>query len=160
MLKIWMTAFMIYRSLSPDYPEVCGMDLGRLVEQLKLHEGVELLPYEDAVGKMTIGIGRNLTDNGISIATAEQMLMEDISRVETELNKVYPEWCDLSENRQLVLADMAFNLGIPRYLLFTNFWAALGEGDYDVAADEMLDSIWANQVGERAVRLAGMMRDG
>lgn len=132
----------------------------KLIALIKLHEGVKQFPYVDTVGKMTIGVGRNITDRGISNATIDQMLQEDIELAQSELDNIYPEWCDLSENRQMVLVDMAFNLGAPRYLSFSKFWSALRRGEYDLAADEMEDSRWSKQVGTRAVRLSGMMRDG
>jgi lysozyme len=131
-----------------------------LIEQLKLHEGVEKYPYVDTVGKMTIGVGRNLTDRGISTATIEQMLIEDIELVQDELDKLHPDWCKLSEKRQRVLIDMCFNLGAPRLNTFTKFWKALKSHRYTEASQEMLDSKWANQVGQRAHTLSKMMNEG
>lgn len=161
MLKAYLVAYFIYRGITPDPSEgVCDMDQDLLIAQLKRHEGVRLLPYQDSVGKWTIGIGRNLTDRGISLSTAEQMLQEDIELAKTDLDSIYPDWCDLSEERQLVLMDMCVNLGAPRYLTFVKFWAALRQGQWDLAAAEMLDSRWANQVGQRAQTLSAMMREG
>lgn len=132
----------------------------RLIELLKQHEGVKNFPYLDSVGKWTLGVGRNISDNGVSNATIEQMLIEDIEKTEGELDRIYPYWCNLSENRQLVLLDMCFNLGAPRYLTFEKFWAALRNDEYGLAADEMIDSKWARQVGERARLLSQMMVEG
>jgi len=161
MLRIYYAAYMTYQALTVQPPiEICMINTDRLIEQLKRHEGIEHLPYIDTQGKMTIGIGRNLTDRGISIATINQMLMEDIELATSELERVYPEYCDLSEDRQLVMANMSFNLGLPRYLKFEKFWAALRQGEWDMAALEMLDSRWAKQVGDRATELAEMMRKG
>ena len=161
MFKTYYTAYLIYQAIAAQPPiEICALNTDRLIEQLKRHEGVEHLPYIDTQGKMTIGIGRNLSDRGISISTINQMLMEDIELATSDLERVYPEYCDLSEDRQLVLANMSFNLGIPRYLKFEKFWAALRQGQWDLAATEMLDSRWAKQVGDRATELADMMRKG
>ena len=136
------------------------MDRDKLIAQLKIHEGVKEFPYVDTVGKVTIGIGRNLTDKGITQDTIEAMLDEDIDEVIEELGRIYPEFCDLTEGRQLVLANVLFNIGAPTYLKFVKFWAALRASDWDTAADEMLDSKWADQVGDRAVELAELMRGG
>lgn len=138
----------------------CTMDDQKLADMLRIHEGERLLPYVDGSGKITIGIGRNLTDRGISAKTMECMFKEDVELAKDELDRIYPDWGDLSEDRQLVLMNMCFNLGAPRYLLFVKFWAALGRRDYEKAADEMLDSRWATQVGQRAIELSHLMREG
>lgn len=131
-----------------------------LIDQLKLHEGVEKYPYTDTVGKTTIGVGRNLTDRGISTATIEQMLVEDIELVQRELDKHYPDWCKLSEKRQRVLIDMCFNMGMPKLNTFSKFWKAVKAGRYVEASNEMIDSRWSKQVGQRAHTLANMMIEG
>ena len=136
------------------------MDRDKLVDQLRIHEGVRQYPYKDTVGKITIGVGRNLTDKGMSQGTIDAMLHEDIDEVIEELDNVYPQWCDLSEGRQLVLANMVFNMGMPTVLKFSRFWAALRASEWDKAASEMLESKWADQVGNRAIELSELMRDG
>jgi len=133
------------------------MDRQRLFTQLKLHEGVEQKAYLCSAGYITIGVGRNLEDRGLSDAEIEFLLDNDVIIVENELTKAFPWWKDMSEIRQRVLADMAFNMGVPRLKGFKNALAAMKEGDYAEAADEMMDSIWAKQVGTRAARLAHMM---
>jgi lysozyme len=55
---------------------------------------------------------------------------------------------------------MAFNLGINRLVKFRKMLEALGKQDYQAAADQMLDSLWVEQVGDRAKRLADLMRNG
>lgn len=161
MIRLYYAAYMTYRALTVEPEiEICSMDDSRLKEQLRRHEGVKRFPYVDSVGKMTVGVGRNLSDRGISMATMEQMLTEDIELATSELDKIYPDWCELSENRQLVLANMTFNLGAPRYLTFEKFWAALRQAQYELAASEMMDSRWARQVGERAVELSELMKNG
>jgi lysozyme len=122
-----------------------------------LHEGKRNLPYEDTEGHLTIGYGHNL-DVPLSDKAIEQILLDDIATAESELDRIFPDWRDLSESRQNVLVDMMFNLGAPRYLSFVKFWAAMREEDYQTAAEEMVDSKWAIQVGTRAEVLADMMR--
>lgn len=131
--------------------------MSNLLEQIKRHEGLRLKPYRDTVGKLTIGYGRNLDDVGITKAEAERMLLMDISRTEDELLQ-FDWYSDLEPHRQDVLVNMCFNMGLPTLLKFKNMIAALESGDYDKAADEMLDSKWARQVGGRAEELAEQMR--
>ena len=71
-----------------------------------------------------------------------------------------PWWRHQSEVRKVVLVDMCYNLGINRFLGFKKMLAAVKEGNYDTAADEMLNSKWATQVKGRAVELAQLMREG
>lgn len=124
------------------------------------HEGLQLKPYMDSSNKLTIGVGRNLDDTGISRDEALLLLHNDINRVETGLDKTIPWWRNLSENRQKVLVSMAFNLGLDGLMRFNRMLAALQDGDYSAAAEEMLASKWAAQVGVRAVELADMMENG
>ena len=131
-----------------------------LVNQLMRHEGVELNLYQCTAGKQTIGVGRNLDDMGITQDEAMYLLNNDVERVEKELKKNIHFLSGLSDNRKIVLINMAFNLGINRLLKFKNMLGALGQHDYAAAADEMLNSKWAEQVGSRANELAENMRTG
>lgn len=131
-----------------------------LLDQLKGHEGLELYPYTDTTGHLTIGVGRNLDDRGISHDEAMVLLRNDVEAVEAELEENLPVIEDLNAARQMVIINMAFNLGVPTLLVFDNMIAALQAGQFDVAAEEMLDSLWADQVGERAAELATVMRTG
>ena len=136
------------------------MDIDQLIIELNRDEGLRLLPYRDTVGKLTIGVGRNLDDVGISIAEANNMLINDINRVLPQLDKSMPWWRDLSEARQRVLCNMAFNLGITKLLKFTKTLKMMQDGNYKQAAEAMRQSLWYRQVGVRAERLAVMMDNG
>lgn len=131
-----------------------------LKNQLLLHEGLSLKPYRDLVGKLTIGVGRNLEDKGIREVEADFMLENDIAEVVGKLDTKLSWWTKLSKIRKLVLMDMCFNLGLKGLLSFKKTLAAMKEERWDTAADEMLDSLWHKQVGRRAERLAYMMRTG
>ena len=122
-----------------------------------MHEGLKLTPYRCTADKLTIGVGRNLDDVGITQDEAEYLLDNDILRCCDDLDRNMSWWRDLSETRQRVLVDMVFNLGISRFMKFQNAIDALANGNYKGAAEEMLDSRWANQVGQRAMRLANAM---
>lgn len=136
------------------------MNYNRLIEQLKLHEGVRDRPYKDSVGKLTIGVGRNLTDKGLKPKEIEYLLMNDIMDCIDDLNKYLPWWRQLNEVRQRVLMDMCFNLGIGGLLGFKNTLAFIQSGNYEQASQNMLLSKWASQVGQRSRRLSEMMRTG
>jgi lysozyme len=135
------------------------MDIEALKDQLILHEGLKLEPYQCTAGKLTIGVGRNIEDIGITEDEARYLLDNDILRVCDELDRNLPWWRDLSDARQRVLVDMVFNLGISRFMQFQNTIAAIESGDYDLGAQEMLNSRWADQVGNRAKTLSRMMRE-
>ncbi len=134
--------------------------LDLVTADLRRDEGERLKPYRDTVGKLTIGIGRNLDDVGISAEESAFLLANDIAKVEKQLDERLPWWRTLSINRQRVLINMAFNMGIFGLLGFKNTLAFVQAGDYARAADNMLISKWAKQVKGRAVRLAELMRNG
>ncbi len=136
------------------------MNRDDLRSMLVLHEELRLKPYKCTAGKVTIGVGRNLDDKGITQAEAFALLENDIDEVCRELDQVCPWWRQMTDRRQQVLADMCFNLGLGRLKGFVNTLAFMKAGEYDKAADGMLASLWASQVGTRAQRLARMMREG
>lgn len=136
------------------------MDRDVLKAQLRAHEGVRSNPYRDTVGKVTIGVGRNLDDKGLRPTEIAFLLANDVDEVMEEIALHLPWFDALSEKRQLVVADMVFNLGMPRFLEFKRMIAAINAGHYDVASTQMLESKWARQVGQRAKTLAGMMSAG
>ncbi|MDE1145655.1 MAG: glycoside hydrolase family protein [Azospirillaceae bacterium] len=136
------------------------MDLGLLVTDLRRDEGVRLKPYTDTVGKLTIGVGRNLTDTGLSAAEVDVLLTNDITAVADGLERSLPWSRALSEARQRALANMAFNMGLPTLLTFHTTLGHLQAGRFDQAADAALASKWASQVGGRAQRVAALIRAG
>ena len=131
-----------------------------MVRQLRLHEGERLKPYRCTAGKLTIGVGRNLEDRGITREESAMLLANDVAAEERELLRALPWVATLDEVRQRVLLDMAFNMGIVGLLGFKNTLATIQAGDYQRAAAMMLDSKWAGQVGQRAERLSRMMATG
>jgi lysozyme len=131
-----------------------------VVEQIKREEGLRLTPYNDSVGKLTIGYGRNLEDVGISLDEAEYLLANDISKVKIALAQKIPWMTGLNEPRQAVLVGMAFQMGVNGLLLFKNTLAMVKSGEYESAAKNMLKSLWAKQTPERALRMANQMASG
>lgn len=136
------------------------MNKAKLAEQLKKHEGLRLKPYTDTVGKLTIAIGRNLEDKGITEQEALLMLSNDVDYFYNQLNKNLTWFKSLDDARQNVLVNMAFNLGIRGLLTFKMTLSLIEYGDYDNAATEMLNSVWAYQVGQRAIELSKQMATG
>jgi len=135
--------------------------LVRVKEQLIRHEGMRLKPYRCTAGKLTIGVGRNLDDRGISKPEAMLLLDNDILNCETELLEHLPVvYTGLNETRKAVLINMCFNLGISGLLGFKNTLAFIGVRDFERAANNMLASKWAKQVGLRAIELSEQMRKG
>jgi lysozyme len=124
------------------------------------HEGTRLFPYTDTVGKLTIGIGRNLTDIGISQDEADMLLTNDLDRARTGIAEAWPPFSQLDEVRQAVIEDMAFNMGVAGLLQFHNTLAAVAAGNWQEAHDGMLASKWAKQVGPRATEDAEIMLTG
>lgn len=118
-------------------------------------------PYNDTADhpKITIGYGRNLTDNGISLEEAEFLFENDFARVQKELS-LYNWYKIQPAEVQYALINMCFNLGITKLLGFTRMIAALIMKDYAKAAEEALDSKWAKQVPNRAKDIAVMIREG
>jgi lysozyme len=133
-----------------------------LLDYYYLHEGLRLKPYLDTVGVLTIGVGRNLEDKGISESEAMLMLDHDIDDAILDVQAVTgrPTFLKLNGPRRAVLINMAFNLGRTRLRSFKNMLRCVEQGDFEGAAREMLDSKWAVQVGQRAVELADIMRTG
>jgi len=136
-----------------------SFDYDALRRQLIAHEGFERRPYRDTVGKLTIGVGRNLDDVGLSDSEVRLLLDNDILYRVTILTRVFPWFKAQDGIRQRVLIDLSF-MGLAKLLTFTRMLDAWALGDYDTAADELLDSRYARQVGSRAVTLAAMLRTG
>ena len=136
------------------------MQKDSLKQQLIIDEDLKLKPYRDSVGKLTIGVGRNLDDVGLTREEALQLLDNDIQRAYSELTNALPWTQKLDDARQNVLLNMTFNLGIGRLLGFKKTLEFVRLGEFEEAAVEMLDSTWARQVGARATRLADVMRSG
>lgn len=136
------------------------MNIPKLQAQLVIDEGKKKRVYTDTVGKLTVGVGRNISDRDFSDDEIALMLANDITIVEKALDINVPWWRQMNDARQNVLANMCFNMGWQRLSQFKNTLSAMLTGRFDDAAKGMMDSLWAKQVGDRAKRLAEMMRTG
>lgn len=122
-------------------------------------EGRERKPYRDSVGKLTIGVGRNLDDRGLRQSEIDLLLTNDIEEVVTACAAL-PYWNLLDPVRQLVVADLVFNLGLSKWLQFVRANEALERKEWGRAAIELEHSRWFNQTGRRARKLVKAMQTG
>jgi len=136
------------------------MNLQRLYTTLERHEKYKQKAYRCSAGKLTIGIGRNIDDKGISRAESMILLANDVSEVIDWLRKDYWWFDSLDAVRQEVIINMGFNLGRKGFSGFKKTIGYISDGKFDQAAAEMLNSLWADQVGYRAQELARAMASG
>ena len=145
------------------------MDIEKLREQLKIDEGCVYEIYNDHLGYPTFGIGHLVIEsdpeNGEEIGTpvSESRVIEafeqDVETVLSDCAILYPDFDELPEEVQQIVAHMMFNLGRPRLSKFAGMKRGVDSQDWDAAADEMVDSRWYRQVGARAERLVERMRN-
>ena len=145
------------------------MNVEKLREQLKIDEGCVYEIYNDHLGYPTFGIGHLVREsdpeNGSPLGTevSEDRVNEafdaDVEIVLSDCNTLYPDFEDLPEEAQQIIANMMFNLGRPRLSKFVGMKRGVDAKDWDSAADEMVDSRWYRQVGARAERLVNRMRE-
>ena len=128
-------------------------------EQIKEDEGLSLMPYDCTAGVLTIGYGRAIGINGISQEEAETLLINDVTVAANDARQYLGDTAfeALNPERQAVLINMAFNLGLSRLRQFVKLRAAILESDWEEASAQMLSSKWADQVKGRAIRLAEIM---
>tara|TARA_Y100000401_G_scaffold101213_2_gene90626 strand:+ start:1951 stop:2415 length:465 start_codon:yes stop_codon:yes gene_type:complete len=142
----------------------------RLKEEITADEGKVLEIYKDHLGYPTVGVGHLILESdeefGQPIGTkitetrCDELLFRDLNIVLSECeDRFHNNWIDWPEEVKLIIANMAFNLGLTRLVKFKKMFAALNEGDYKKASEEGLDSRWAKQVYNRAKRLMNRLRD-
>ena len=145
------------------------MNVDVLRKQLEIDEGVVHEIYLDHLGYPTFGIGHLVTDDdpeyGANVGTKvdETRCIEafesDLESVLSDCKILYPNFDDLPEEAQQIIANMMFNMGRPRLTKFKMMKDAVDNGDWNEAADQMVDSRWYAQVGKRAERLVDRMRN-
>lgn len=133
------------------------MDALKLIE---FEEGYQQFPYRCTANKLTVGIGRNLEVNGVSLEEARCLAMNDIRAAETGLSDSLPWFSGLDVVRRAVLISMVFQMGLQAVLKFKRTLREVERGEYENAASFMLESLWAQQTPKRARRAAEMMRTG
>ena len=134
------------------------MDMDRLRKTIIRHEGSRLKMYQDTLGIWTIGVGHNIQEKGISPDVMALILEADIEASLADLKRNISFFSDLPEQIQEALVNLCFNMGIPRLLQFKKTLAYLRDEDFKSAANELLDSRYAAQVGQRAIEISDMIR--
>ena len=134
--------------------------MNKLIEQLKIHEGFRSTVYTCSGGKKTCGYGRNLEDIGISEEEAEMLLKNDVYEATNQLLNAFPWMTTFSDVRISAMINFTFNVGIGTVRKFSNTIEYLKNEDWEAAADEMMDSKWAEQVGDRAIQITEQIRTG
>ena len=144
------------------------MNLEQLQEDLEVDEGVVYAVYKDHLGYPTFGIGHLILesdpeygqddDTPVSEDRVTEAFQSDCESVLKDCDILYPNFDDLPEEAQLVIANMMFNMGRPRLSKFKGMKRGVDARDWDAAADEMVDSGWYKQVTKRADRLVDRMR--
>mgnify|MGYP000153019157 FL=1 len=144
------------------------MNIEKLREEIEYDEGNVEEIYLDHLGLPTFGIGHLVRDDdpesGLPVGTpvdndrVVEAFESDIETVLSDCNKLYPDFNDLPEEAQRVIANMMFNMGRPRLSKFKGMKAGVDARDWNRAADEMVDSRWYRQVTNRADRLVERIR--
>lgn len=130
-----------------------------------LYESEDKVPYayQDSKGYWTIGVGRLIDKRlggGLSDDEIEYLLSNDMKKAEITARKLVKNFDALTDNRKVVILDLAFNLGETKLAKFINTLKAINEGRWEDAAKGMENSLWYKQVGRRSKKLVQMMRQG
>lgn len=132
------------------------MNFNKIKSSLKKHEGKRNLPYQDSLGVWTVGYGHNM-NVPLSDRAIELILEDDIHEAVYQLDNAWPEWRDYPEAIQDIVVELCFNMGIGSLVQFENMRNAMNNGDWEEASSQLLDSRYADQVGQRAETLAERM---
>lgn len=131
----------------------------RLKQLIVSHEDKRNYPYADTKGNITIGIGYNLSDRGLPDSWIDAQYEQDVTYFNAQLLHDFDWYEKLCDARKMVLIDMCF-MGYKSFKEFERMLQALRYGDYEKAAQEILNSLWAQQVGYRATENAEIMQTG
>ena len=145
------------------------MDIEKLRKQLEIDEGIVHEIYLDHLGYPTFGIGHLVRESdpehGANVGTKVdearciEAFNQDVESVIKDCLILYPDFDDLPEEVQQIVANMMFNMGRPRLSKFKGMKRGVDAKDWNAAADEMVDSAWYRQVTNRANRLVERMRN-
>ena len=136
-------------------------DRARLSEDVQDAEGWRPKAYLDSVGVWTVGFGTNLQELTIDTTLGARWLAEGLASAEREAERAFSWYATASPRRQRAIVELIYNMGLPRLLGFRDTLAASVGGRWTVAAAELLNSKWAQQVGPtRSQRIATMLREG
>jgi len=144
------------------------MDIEKLREELIADEGMRLDIYKCTAGHLTVGVGHRIIEGDaehgkplgytITERRMKQLFDLDIAIVREDCHRLYEDFSELPEEAQRIIANMMFNMGLPRMRLFKAMRQCVNDRDWAGAALEMLDSKWARQLPNRSERLVKRMR--
>ena len=153
------------------HPELYNSTKVTIEKLLDWEEGYRRAPYYCSEGYVTYGIGHRLSDVKdepldnyanlwITRRDAESLLTKDLfSNIDDIASSNFVVYYDeLSNDRQIIIESMVYQMGAAGVAKFMNMWVDISKGDFNGAADEMLDSLWAKQTPKRAKRHAEVMR--
>lgn len=135
------------------------MNYDKLKELLERHEGKRKRPYPCSAGKITIGIGHNLDAHDLPEDIIQRFFHTDINESINTCTVLFKAWQWIPDMKQVVLANMAFQLGHNKLSGFKKLIAAVNTKDWQEAAKEMKDSKWYVQSGNRSIELVAIMRN-
>lgn len=135
-----------------------SLDMEKLRARIIEEEGFERFPYRCTANKLSIGVGHNIEDRGLSDAAINFILDEDIDICLSQLEGNLSYWQTLPDCVQEALVDLCFNMGINRLMQFRMTLLYIKEGDWTRAADELMDSRYASQLPNRAKHNADLIR--
>ena len=135
------------------------MDYTRLSKQLLYHEGIRLKPYRCSADKLTIGIGRIIEDVGITEEEAFYLLNNDIKKVVEQCQRNFKWFDGLNDLRKEAVVNLVFNMGFGKFLQFKKTIKHIENEEFELAGAELLDSRYAQQVGQRAIDVANQLAD-
>jgi len=144
------------------------MNLEQLSAEIEADEGCVLEVYLDHLGYPTVGVGHLITENDeeygkpvgtkVSLERVRVLLRDDLVRTASDCGKLYNDFSTLPEEAQLIIANMMFNMGLPRLSKFKKMKEAVDARRWNEAAAQMKDSKWYSQVTNRAERLCQRMK--
>lgn len=130
-----------------------------LLEKIKEHEGFVEHVYDDSLGIPTIGYGFAIKDLVLDEDIAEEILIRKLEKLKRNAISRFKWLEDMPQEVQEVVINMCYQLGVAGVSKFRKAISALQEGDWNEAADEMLDSLWAKQTPNRATELSNIVRN-
>ena len=138
-------------------------------EDLIKHEGYKDEIYLCSEGIPTFGIGHAVKENDpeytwpvgtpVEKDRIDSAFLADVQDACNDVDILFEDAWNKPDNVQRVLVNMAFNIGRTRFGKFKKMIAAVNSNDFEEAANQMVDSVWYNQVGNRSVELENWMRN-
>ncbi|EJL91227.1 hypothetical protein HS962_13980 [Pantoea sp. BIGb0393] len=146
--------------------------MSQIIAILNFEEGYREAPYLDTLGFPTVAGGIRIGPKGASLSNYifqvprpvgdvwKQCIVEGKVLQMHQRALVQQALAKCNEARSDVLISMGYQLGVDGLAMFRGMLTSITQGDFDAAANAMLDSLWARQTSGRARRHAEVMRSG